>query len=528
MPALKNVVMWDDDHWEPVTAETASKLVGGIHISAGQDFFRCALCKQSVLLTRDTGVNQPHFRHQRGEDDQPCEDRVKSGVCSQSSDSKALRNIRLPLRCRQDGESFSLQLGIYQAGIRALLESQQNAACESINLSAYEAKIRSGGTLVARLGLDLIGEEGFSWLDLGSEPLCSYTLYLCDGNGKDQISHKVGGFSQNENYLFSSVSGKLLPFDADVEIGCPYLAMVSRLSTESFFHAAAQASVDIKKVLDTGMFSVLKVTGRELTLKTADFFGLFNARLTDKPVRMLSLWPPVVKGPYSIECQKTLGRIQQLIYVVGSDVSTLLYPSRGLQHRVGESHGRKGGKLHWLNIPDRRVMISSGRFSVLKYQFIRSGELTKMSSVRRSELIRCIDAQGQAIPEGTLNRPLLRDEIRVVSARDFTVEIRLGNKLLSRNDFRGGEQALLKLSCGTELKVRVGCERPIIIRRPVFQKTAMPDLSPKPGRLTCDLPLTSAKLLLQKRYFGIRLKTVIKEGRGDAAAVSLLKKELLK
>lgn len=523
MPALKNVVMWKDDHWEPVTAEKASKKVGGIHISAEWDFFRCALCKQSVLLTRHTGVNKPHFRHQRSEDDQFCEDRVNSGGYTRYADGRQLRNIHLPFRCRLYGASFSLQLGIYQAGIRAMLEDHQKA----VNLSVLEAKIKSGATVLTRLGLDLIGEEGFSWLDLGKEPLPSYILYLCDRNGRTRFSKKVGGFSQNENYLFSLASGKLLPFDADVEIGCPYFGLVGRLRSERLFRAAARAKVEIETVLDTGMFSVLKITGRKLTLETADFFGLFNARLTNNPVRMLSLWPPVVKGPYSIECRKVVGRIQQLFYVVGSDVSTKLYPSKDIRHFEGAVHGKQGGRLHWLDIPDRRVLVSSGRFSVLKYQFVRSGELPKKSSVRRSELVRCTDAFGEAISEGTLRRPLFRDEIHVEAARDFTVEIRLGGRLVARNDFQGGEKVQLKLPRGTELKLRVGCELPITIRRSEPRKRAVLDISPRPGRPTCDLPLSSAKLLLQSPDFGIPFKSVIKKGQGDAAAVHLLIRELL-
>ena len=340
--------MWSDNNWKPITAEQAAELHPGGTVSAHSGLFMCELCGQYVTLT-DGDVRIRHFKHSAYEKSKYCPERTFGSNYSVSYNPQ---EHDLPIRITGvSASSFRFEVGLIRAPIRSLNKDFR------IEIKPKESTDVCYVFTKERLNYDCI-----TYLPVGERPCENYTLSF--KNGDDRLREfwpeKIRGVDPNGT-LFEKVSGKRLPYDADVEIGREYY-----LLKRGYIYKASSRNVQIqditKKQFGWETWTLYVVSVSAYNEDTARFYLDSHCRLTDRPVSLQPVWPLFVEGNYMVKHNQN----SMYMFVEGNVAAVKTFPTvttRQLNCNSSQS------KLYKLFCSSRQQLISVGRTQALQYTY---------------------------------------------------------------------------------------------------------------------------------------------------------------
>ena len=253
MPSLTHVCLWDDDHWQPITAEDVvlSHRFGGAAYYSG--LFMCSLCGQYVSLANGE-KNRPHFKHSSKEKSKDCPERTFGYGYTPPYDEK---QHELPLKINLNG-TVSFSLGLICVPDHLL---KKNTYVE-INLPGCNSSFKY---LSDRLLINQV-----TYLSVGNIPSEEYelTTYNASPGIKQYWPTKIKGIDPTGTW-FDAQTGKKLPYDADVVINKPYYLVVKRRPVSMSDDIVIQ---DIANIYGSHHLKVYKVMALKYSREAACFF----------------------------------------------------------------------------------------------------------------------------------------------------------------------------------------------------------------------------------------------------------------
>lgn len=267
---LNHVCVWKDGKWKRITEEEADKMFP-YRISSDSGLFMCELCGQFVSFTKGD-TRKRYFKHSRGETNKECEDR---SIGYYNPESIQKKDLELPIRIIQYQDDYSFQIGLPEIPENILEKQQTN---EVIIANEYEEK--------RIYSFERLAFRGTTYVDVGKRLASRYELKL--GQDTEDIWEfwpKTTITNGREGRLFDVKTGKMLPFDTDVEVGKLYYYF-----TKEFLLPRVSPSLKRVSKLDNG--NLYMVSATNLDEENAKFFLSIRARLTNTPLMTLNIWPP--------------------------------------------------------------------------------------------------------------------------------------------------------------------------------------------------------------------------------------------
>ena len=288
LPALSNVVWWNNDRFEKVTPEEAKEHYFGHGISANLHIFYCACCLQPVTFVPGK-TQSPHFRHSSQEADKTCRDRVAQTLYTPREHPAAVSQLPLKINIHAD-ESVTFSIGFFT------ISDGHSRPSGNGREGRVTIKAPDGSTL-AVYDFDRVSGPGIHYVDVGPRLVSEYII---ETEGACPGAHnwpaRIPFYRPERPLLFSTINKKCLPFDADVVVGENYYQLgyapgrvpSDDIRLNSVFHGMWKIPLYIVSATRWSENAVL-------------YFARINARLTNTPIRMLPLWPMTTKKPYTFE-----------------------------------------------------------------------------------------------------------------------------------------------------------------------------------------------------------------------------------
>lgn len=414
--AFDHVCFWIDKiGWQSTNAEIESKRHPGGTVQPYTEFYKCEICGQYVGFA-DGKKKARYFYHSSGEQNKECENRaaIYDNGSQITADSRSL-----PIRLRiKSADSCEFELGFLA------LEQRISA---SIQIEDAHHK------LLGKYSTERIQSEGLTYLSVGNAVSNSYYVKLSPENRvlRELWPLKVEGIDIQEGAIFKayrSVSGdigtgRMLPYDADVVVGQQYYLLCP---STSFFPTGGEARKLSEFLYNCRRWYVYSVRALDFTKSIDAFFSKFHCRLTEHPVTVFPLWPPVIQKPFKI-----LYGGKKVTFYQNSDNSgkiiSKVFPDTGIRYLI-----KNDTNLSVFDIEpkERQQLLATGRAKVLRYTYLRKDELDEFTPV---PCIKVTDKKGKDIaaggasglPEGQLLRiktPF--DGVVLIQEKGFVVEKR--------------------------------------------------------------------------------------------------------
>lgn len=333
---LNHVCVWRDGKWKRITEEEADKMFP-YRISSDSGLFMCELCGQFVSFTKGD-TRKRYFKHSRGEMNKECEDR---SIGYYNPESIQKKDLELPIRIIQDQDDYSFQIGLPEIPENILEKQKTN---EVIITNEYEEK--------RIYSFERLAFRGTTYVDVGKRLASRYELKL--GQNTEDIWEfwpKTTITNGREGRLFDVKTGKMLPFDTDVEVGKSYYYFTKEFLRPRF-------SPFLKRVsnLDNGKLYIVRAT--DLNEENAKFFLSMRARLTNMPLKILNIWPP------SVNQDKVVRHTSHAVWMYLSGNARVTAEDR-LVSPIGEE--KDNWSIYRIPIRHNRQFVLIGRTGVLDY-----------------------------------------------------------------------------------------------------------------------------------------------------------------
>lgn len=360
MASLTHVCMWSDDGWKPISSEQAAQLHPGGTVSAHSGLFMCELCGQYVLLT-DGEYQVRHFRHSSREKSKDCPER-KSSV-SASYSYKAVEHD-LPIRLVGiTPTSFRLELGLIRIPSNMISNKLQ------IEIKPQYPNSRSYIYLKERLNSD-----GISYVFIGDIPCEKYNLIITGGSEAihEYWPREINGINPIGT-LFDASSGKMLPYDSDVEIEKEYYFLTKwNLSSH-----LSKIGINIREItakrISCDVLHIYSLKAKNLNENAAKFFLKHHYRLTGQPVAIQPIWPLYVEGSYLIKHNYD----KVLLHVRGNASAFKAFPNTTIRSLSYTSLS----KVYEVSCLSRQQLVSAGRIKALQYTYFWREEIRNEKNI---------------------------------------------------------------------------------------------------------------------------------------------------
>lgn len=301
MASLNHVCMWSEHGWIRVTAEEAARIHPGGTVSVHSGLFMCELCGQYVTLTNgDTRIR--YFKHSAFEANKNCPERTFGPYYMPEYNPG---EHELPIRLVLKDNTFSLELGLLY--VPETILRRQSEKKITITTSTGKEFVYS----FERLNCDTI-----TYLSIGNEPSPRYKL-----TSSDELvafwPRIVNGIDARGS-VFEKKTGKMLPLDADIQIGKKYLL----LTNDRYIWCRQTDGLRITKACENRVgwktWCVYEIEATKLSEYAAKFFLDRHYRLTDIPMRLTPIWPLHIETPYIIKH----GKNDMIMHVSGNRSAT--------------------------------------------------------------------------------------------------------------------------------------------------------------------------------------------------------------
>lgn len=442
MPSLTHVQILSEHGWKKIdVSEAAAQFPSTVH--ARGRMLMCELCHQYVTFTRP-GAQDRHFRHTPDED-KSCPERTFS---ASTNTNCSIKEHDLPIRLKHDSSDFRLEIGLLGVPESVFEELQDHTI--QISPSGKSEPI-------TYLLKERLREDQITYVPISSIPFPEYRIQL-DCRNFPAFSfwpERVRGIDP-AGTLFDEVSGKKLPFDADIQIKKPYLLLQNRPIPPT------PSSISLQQILFKSVskryWYLYEVSANALDKDAAKFFLRFHCRLTDQPVSIQPIWPIYTKGPYAIHHNS-----QEMVFYVRGDVTTNCYPPFG--QRGEQIVGR--GRLEFIRCSDKQQLISAGHeykladdISLrrrLKYTYLWKEPLDKAEPLPS---VSVTDITGQDVLPGLADRLPPQSILRISAPYDGSVTIRKQGCVIEKRRLKAEiPSEITSIRFGYELEIFQGLDR---------------------------------------------------------------------
>lgn len=461
--------------------------------------FRCYSCFQYVTFVKgDYKVS--HFRHGKEYQDKECEDR--------SANARArylhltMSDMAMPLRLRIEGRRL-----IFSIGLLPISEAELDR-CMACGMQV-ELRGRRGGPSVYKVDSSRFAPHATTWLDVPSSFMDGLRIAFSPKQEVPPVwSGEVPVLSES-GALFDEVTGKRIPDRGDVHVGRKYLLMLGK----NRWLDTSPSSMQISElaVID-GRWRVYSVLATRFADDAVDFFFNCRVRLTNYPVEMQVLWPPMFERDEVIE---TGFRNLQLIVKGEGDFAP--YPKDACEYSSAKI--RDGVQLIDLRNSGALQMVTSERYNqTLNFLYLCPMERTFHSEEPGVEIV---DDDGRPCEDARLAKVPARGMLHLTPTDDGSVDVFDGEEFLYRKKLPAGVRSrITDLRANMRLRIRIGME----LLRDV-------EIAPKPERAVQrlggnSLPRWSGRMVpFPTRYAWIldrvdanselyaRIKSALRQGR---------------
>lgn len=354
--SLNHVCMWSEHGWVRVKAEEAARIHPGGTVSAHSGLFMCELCGQYVTLT-DGLERIRYFRHSADEANKNCPERTFG---SAYIPTYTAGEHELPIKLIVNRNDFKLELGLLYVPEK-ILNRQET---QSVTIKTFE-----GGLFV--FSFERLNPDSITYLPIGKVPSKNYEVIAPNGLSS-YWPRKVRGIDESGS-IFDYQTGKLLPFDADVQVKKKYYL----LTAVSYGYSRRYSNININKVCEVraglSNWSVYEVEATVLDQEAAKFFLSLHCRLTDMPLKLNPIWPIHIETPYVIKHNQGY----MIMHLSGGRRVT---PQTFPRASVLSVYCPSEGQVIKIDYNGRQQLVSAGSASVLQYTYIWKEELSNTSS----------------------------------------------------------------------------------------------------------------------------------------------------
>lgn len=445
MPSLTHVQIFSEHGWRKIeVSEAAAQFPSTVH--AGSRMLMCELCHQYVTFTRPGNYGR-HFKHTPDED-KSCPERTFS---ASTNTNCSIKEHDLPIRLKYTPTDFELEIGLLGIPESVLKELPD----QTIQISPARRK----KPIFSYLLKERLREDQVTYVSIGATPFPEYQIQL-DCRNLPAFSfwpERIRGIDPKRTLFdFDKVSGKKLPFDADIQIKKSYLLLQDRPIPPT------SSSISYKQIMRKSVLGkywyLYEVSANALDKDAAIFFLGLHCRLTDQPVSIQPIWPIYTKGPYAIHHNS-----QEMVFYVRGDVTTNCYPPFG--QRGEQIVGR--GHLEFIRCSDRQQLISAGheyKFADgislrrrLKYTYLWKEPLDKTEPLPS---VSVTDITGQDVLPGLVDSLPPQNTLRISAPYDGSVTIRKQGRVIEKRRLRAEiPSEITSIRFGYELEIFQGLDR---------------------------------------------------------------------
>ncbi|MGN8791253.1 hypothetical protein [Acidaminococcus fermentans] len=412
---LTHVCEWNQkEHcWKRITnAEAAKKYPHGARVDSG--LFMCELCNHYVTLTQDSKLRKGHFVHSRGDEIKDCPDRNSN---QDRNNNFSPENIGIPLKLVLKNNSFDH----IEVGFSPAFSKNFNGTVE----------IRANEITLKKYSAERFFSEIVTYLDIGKEFYPSYEIIFYSEDNKPLLKDPAGmknprtveGFI-GDVVLFDGKTGKKIPKDGNVTTNHPYYLLVQQKQAQKV------QSVEIHQldfILQEGkewrLYEILCTGYNE---SSARFFFDCHARLSEKSVQMLPVWPPCIQNG------NLLYHKEQDLYfeLIGEYMDIRAYPGN-IQSSAKMQLGQRE-VLAEVKITDAHQILSMGRQSVLQYVYLWEDSLKREGN--KKLILSVKDGDGNSITPGEPDQLPQQQQMRILSSVDGFIKVYNNQKELLEYD----------------------------------------------------------------------------------------------
>lgn len=431
MAALNHVCVWSSTGWKRITVEEVlgEKPYGGI--SARSGLLMCELCGQYVTLANGPKI-QPYFKHSRSEDDKSCEERTfGNGGTYRRYD---IQPHELPLRLKYTMNSISLEVGLLS--LSAEVRSQYPG-----NYIYIQPKGRS----TLQFSFERLQTDQITYLNVG-KPATEYKILTKFSDSEiSRVWPKTIKGVDARSTLFDARTGKKLPYDADVIVNQEYLLLLGASALLTY----NAKSISIQQVSGGAIdgWRLYRVKAYDLSESSAKFFLQYHARLTTKPVSVLSLWPACINTPYLIQYDS-----KYLFMYLQGDATPYFYPVSTANQTWTDRNDNV--KLVSISGNIRQQLLSVGRSNALTYTYTRKQPIERSVSCP-TVIIR--DMQSNVLNEDVYAVIPQGDAVEVETKFDGVAIISIEEECIQQVFLHGRERTLIgSLKKGMTIQFIIG------------------------------------------------------------------------
>ncbi len=436
MASLTHVCMWSDNSWKHISAEEAARLHAGGTVSARSGLFMCDLCGQYVILT-DGDIRVRYFKHSANEESKDCPERTFGAGYSISYKAE---EHDLPIRITGvSSPSFRFEVGMIRAPISSLSKE-------------FSIRIQPKGVWNTSFvfSKERFNNDSITYLPIGEQPYERYTINIQNGNDKlkEFWPAEIKGIDP-EGTLFEKSSGKMLSYDADVEIGKEYYL----LKRGYLYRRSPKSSICIKEAVQKRFswetWNLYIVSASSFDEDAARFFLDLHCRLTDHPVSLKPVWPIFVEGSFVIKHNHN----SLYMLVSGNASAVKTFPAATIRQL---SNNSSRPKLYEVFCSERQQLISAGRTQTLQYTYFWREPLNQEGAAPQ---VSVTDLTGAEIPPGETNILPQGKIIRIKSSFDGEIVISNNGLVVDKRKVSAGKLVELdNLAYGLIIQIVVGLD----------------------------------------------------------------------
>ena len=420
---LTHVNRWNNGKWERITAEEAA-IIFPSSVSVRQKLFMCELCGQYVTFT-GPGQKVRHFKHSKGETNKECEERsLTYGTTPLTNNDRSLP-IKLELKNNRC---------IFLLGFPTLPD-------DVIDTMGNERIWIEYGSKKREYRIERFNYGQSTYFQVGNELAKEYRISCSSNRLKEEcIFPEVSEGFAEKGRLFDYTSGRMMPFDSDVSIGNSYYYL-----TTSYLSNSEEPFVKKIMNLEHG-YRLYEVRPTSLDHNNADFFLKLRARLTNTPLKVLTIWPPVKQ-------------LDETVIHNQKNVLTLLYGNVKLSFNDSLKEPIVRGEDKWslysLSLSEKRENVLIGRSHVLKNNQYFFSDKTYEAQDSQVEMF---DSNNVRIDDIESKNPPPNNRITVRLEYDGYCYV-YGDNSVSYYELSAGQKIeLLNLGHGTTIKIYIGNE----------------------------------------------------------------------
>lgn len=436
MASLTHVYMWDKNGWKHISAEDAARIHPGGTVSARSGLFMCGLCGQYVTLT-DGNIRVRYFKHSTYEKSKECPERTFGADCLVSYEPQ---DHDLPIRITAVSKStFRFEVGLIRAPISALSKD-------------FRVLIQPKGEhntpfIYAK---ERLNHDSITYLSIGEQPFEGYTLSFQNGNEKlkDFWPPEIKGVNP-EGTLFEKLSGRMLPYDADIEINKEYYLLKRSYLSPINSESKIRIKEVVQKRFSYSVWRLFVVSASDFNENAARFFLDFHCRLTGSPVTLKPVWPLFIESSFLISHNQN----SMYMLVSGNATAVKAFPNVAIRRLFNSaSHPT----LYEVYCSGRQQLISAGRTQVLQYTYIWKEPLSQEGVTPR---VSVTDLTGAEIPSGEMDALPQGKTIRVTSSFDGAIVVSFHGRIIDKREVLADKLVEMNdLTHGLGVEVYVGLD----------------------------------------------------------------------